>query len=345
MSWLPLFGLERGGRRLLVLFLGALTASLCCVATAHAQTEAACSERLTAARDLYETRQYEEAVDRLSACLWRSGLSVDFVEEGYRLLALAYLRLDDVPNARLALVELLARSPDYRPDPVRDLPSYVSLARLVRQQVQGAAADTTAVDTASSASGPDDAGASATSSAGRISLALFGGLTNYYGERSPASGGLAEEAGPAIGALLDYRLTRYIDLGVSYHAGRYLSLLDDRDASYPRIDGANSSDWLHMVGLQVAVHLLPQRRVTPVAHLGLNTAFSLINNTIRASVGPRFGVGADIRLAPRVEALVRAGGFVTVPDNGTDLASGSSSISDTYSFVIVGLRYRFASAP
>lgn len=315
---------------------------------AFGQAAPACAERLEQAREHYEARRYDEAIGQLSTCLWRDDLSIRYAEQAYRLMALAYLRMDDVGSARLAIVRLLDHSPSYEADPVEDLPSYVSLVRLVRQQVLPPAPDTTATATADSVRDvpPTDVAVLADDDhplARRLSIALRVGMNNYHGERSSDAGGASElttAAGPGAEARLSYHFTRFFDLGLYYQVGRYPALLDYKGRKYPLIDRTESSDWLHMTGLLAHVSLLPESRVSPTAHLGLNTTFGLIDGTIRVGVGPRFGTGVDVRLHPHVVASLSASGIIVVPDRAADVASTSSSISDLFSLVTLGVRYR-----
>ena len=348
--WTPSLWISQRGVRLLfalVLCIGA--PALLNPEAAHGQAEANCTERLKQARDFYEAQRYDETISQLSNCLWREDLPVAYVEQAYRLLALTYLRLDDVSSAKLAVLKLLGRSPEYEPDPVQDLPSYVSLVRLVRQQVQ-LPADTTQTleaDPASEIAVADPAiPPPLTVPYGRrLTIALHVGPNNYHGERSASTGGTSEftsAAGVGFGASINYHFTRHIDLGLYYLAGRYPSLLDVKGAAYRSIDHGASSDWLHMTGLLARVSFLSQRRVSPVVQLGLNGTFSLINGTLRAGVGPRFGIGADVRLTSRLDAFTSAEGIVVIPNTATDLASAPSSISDLFSLVTVGLRYQLA---
>jgi Tfp pilus assembly protein PilF len=62
------------------------------------------------------------------------------VAQANRLLALTQLKQGDLVAARAAVLEILAVAPEYRADPVQDVPAYVSLVNVVRQQVDEDAA-------------------------------------------------------------------------------------------------------------------------------------------------------------------------------------------------------------
>jgi hypothetical protein len=103
---------------------------------ARAQESSLCASALQAAAEQYRDGAFDETVRLASACLNQSPVAPGDARTAYRLLALAYLKQDDLPSARKAAVNILGVDPDYAPDPVDDPPDYVSLITVVRQDLQ-----------------------------------------------------------------------------------------------------------------------------------------------------------------------------------------------------------------
>lgn len=96
-----------------------------------------CAPELAEADRAYVEGVYERVVSVLGDCLEKPALVPAAVVDASRLLALAHLKRGDLASARAAVQELLALVPEYRPDPVQDVPAYVSLVDIVRQRQQG----------------------------------------------------------------------------------------------------------------------------------------------------------------------------------------------------------------
>ena len=111
--------------------------------TVQAQEAPACDTLLAEAEELYVGRNFSEAESRVRACLRAPDLADEYALQAFRLLALVFLRQDDLPEARQAVVRLLGVSFAYEPDPVQDPPAYVALVASVKEQLQveGIAAD------------------------------------------------------------------------------------------------------------------------------------------------------------------------------------------------------------
>lgn len=103
---------------------------------ARAQSPDACAEALEQAEERYVEAEYDAAMQQLAPCLNRTDLPESQTVAVYRLLTLSHIKKGELEDAKLAVVELLDRVPGYVPDPVIDLPAYVSLVQLVRDQVQ-----------------------------------------------------------------------------------------------------------------------------------------------------------------------------------------------------------------
>ena len=89
---------------------------------------------------LADARYYEadyEAVELLVGdCVHRPSATVEQVQRGYRLLALGFLRQDQLVEAQLAVVKLLGADYGYEPDPSLDPADYVALVDSVKDQLR-----------------------------------------------------------------------------------------------------------------------------------------------------------------------------------------------------------------
>lgn len=103
---------------------------------AVAQETTTCKDALEQTETAYIEGRFSQAISLLSPCLDRAETETDELVRAYRFLALAYLRSDEVAEARAAILRLLRIAPDYHPDPVNDPPSYRALVDIVRQQIQ-----------------------------------------------------------------------------------------------------------------------------------------------------------------------------------------------------------------
>lgn len=102
----------------------------------HAQAQDRCERAIAEAETQYVEGRFGEVITTLAPCMNRDDILIEDAVAAYRLRALAFIRRGDVEEARLALIELLSREPEYEPDPIRDIPSYVALVELVRRELQ-----------------------------------------------------------------------------------------------------------------------------------------------------------------------------------------------------------------
>jgi tetratricopeptide (TPR) repeat protein len=100
---------------------------------AHAQASEECRQAVAEAEVQYVEGRFDEVISTLSKCTDRDDILVVDAVAAYRLIALAYIRIGDVEEARISITELLNRQPEYEPDPVEDIPSYVALVNLVKR--------------------------------------------------------------------------------------------------------------------------------------------------------------------------------------------------------------------
>lgn len=100
---------------------------------AFAQTVDPCSAALPQAEERYVAGEIDTVITLLAPCMANRAISTEDAVSAYRLLSLSYIKLGELEQAKIAVLELLNRRPDYEPDPVRDLPSYAALVNVVKQ--------------------------------------------------------------------------------------------------------------------------------------------------------------------------------------------------------------------
>jgi len=95
-----------------------------------------CERALPAAEDQYRDAAYDEALRLVAACLDQGEKTDDQAVSAYLLLALIYLKQDEIERARSAVVNLLGVDPTYTADPIASPPSYVSLVAIVQRDLR-----------------------------------------------------------------------------------------------------------------------------------------------------------------------------------------------------------------
>lgn len=95
-----------------------------------------CEEAIAAGESSYLNGNFEEAISQVSACLERQDVLEEQAVRAYRLISLSHLRLNELQQARSAIVNIFGIRPGYEADPVEDPPEYVSLVSIVRRDVQ-----------------------------------------------------------------------------------------------------------------------------------------------------------------------------------------------------------------
>lgn len=95
-----------------------------------------CEEAIAAGESSYLNGNFEEAIGQVSACLERQDVLEEQAVRAYRLISLSHLRLNELQQARSAIVNIFGIRPGYEADPVEDPPEYVSLVSIVRRDVQ-----------------------------------------------------------------------------------------------------------------------------------------------------------------------------------------------------------------
>ena len=103
---------------------------------AWGQDNTACETALTEGEEAYRNGNFDAAISRVSACLDQQNVPADEAVRAYRLVSLAHLRLNELQQARAAIVNIFGLRPGYEADPIEDPPEYVSLVSIVRREVQ-----------------------------------------------------------------------------------------------------------------------------------------------------------------------------------------------------------------
>jgi hypothetical protein len=226
----------------------------------------ACEVVLAQARERYTAGAFEAIEAFVSVCLGTGSATRADSVQGYRLQALAFLRLGALGASTAQVLKLLGVDPAYEPDPVRDPPDYVGLVRFIKEQVQGSAPEPLppapeapppvplepltqrpvvslpppavephgVPDSLLAVRGsPPRAPTPRAVSRLRIEGAL--GLNHYAGEGSDFGGGPYEDvfdnAGAGLQLGLSYRVRRALALGLLYEAGRYPTVPGAAEAS------------------------------------------------------------------------------------------------------------------
>ena len=116
--------------------------------TIFAQSQNECEEELKTAQKKMETGKFDEAIDLITQCLNKEGISNETKKQAYRLLGLTYIAKDYLGEARNAVGKLLDVVPNYTPDPDQDPPSFVDI---VEEQIAERAQPVKTVDTKTTA--------------------------------------------------------------------------------------------------------------------------------------------------------------------------------------------------
>lgn len=104
------------------------------ISTAFAQGR--CTQELNDAEQKYNTGRFDEAIESITKCLNKSGITEDEKMRAYRLLGLAYIAKDYLEDAKTAVQKLLDMVPNYQSDPVQDPPPFTKMVEEVKEQKQ-----------------------------------------------------------------------------------------------------------------------------------------------------------------------------------------------------------------
>lgn len=95
-----------------------------------------CAQELNDAEEKYNTGRFDEAIESITKCLNKSGITEDEKMRAYRLLGLAYIAKDYLEDAKTAVQKLLDMVPNYVSDPVQDPPPFTKMVEEVKEQKQ-----------------------------------------------------------------------------------------------------------------------------------------------------------------------------------------------------------------
>lgn len=293
--------------------------------------DAACTSAIEEAESQYQSGNFDVAIRQLYECLIQEEVSQENVIAGHRLLALAYLRKDDLDNARLTIVRLLGQAPEYTPDAVQNPPAYVSLVQNVKDQLQ-----------VQSEAAPEPERRVEPRRTGELLVEGGAGLTQYGGDRGYPSDNLFNEfregAGLALELKVSYPFSAHLSGGISYLGGAFPELINNKEG-FENIDEATSSRWVHTVGLFGVARFLPQAPVVPYAQLGVTSAYTRKNEVLRAGIGPQIGLGAAVPVTGNVGFFAEATSRLLFPGDALDLADEGNGF-DPILTITAGLRYR-----
>ena len=94
-------------------------------ADAFAQTREQCRDALERAEDQYDLGRYDEVIGALRLCAEQVPEAARL--RAYKLLALAYLKMQERDRAEQAVTHLLQENPNFTPDPEQDSQEFVDL--------------------------------------------------------------------------------------------------------------------------------------------------------------------------------------------------------------------------
>lgn len=282
---------------------------------ALAQLGVPCDELLAEAQERYEARQFEAAATAAQACAARSGLPPETAVRAYRLIALASLRLEAIPDAEAAIQSLLRVDPTYEPDPIADPPLYVAF-------VEGAKARFQAPPPPAPVPAPE-----VTRRGPALSVGLQLGVGSYGGERGVNAGSgigeFTENAGFTGGLSVAAAWSPVLSTGLrlqAYHLPTRFHL-DYAPPVFLREE--DSSAWTYVLTAEVIGRFQVDAPVQPGASFGLGAAFSRLNDATEVGLVLQPGLRLDIPLVPEWTATLNLETAFVLPSDALDLRSTS----------------------
>lgn len=333
---------------------------------ASAQVTPPCDQVVELAESLYAQTRYEEVITMVTDCIGDPGVTQATAVRGYRILALAFLRNDNVGDARLAVIELLGRDATYQADPVQDLPAYVALVNTTREQlnlpeeeeaevVEPPVADDNAINEVETDDGLIDPMYIASRQPvfvrkGDMLIRGRVGWSSYGGERGVTGGGFfgefVDNGGESFGLELNYAATNFVWVGLDYQVARYPTMFNTKGAvseDFPAIDNGTSSPWLHYVGILLRGTLPTSSLVKPYGSLGFYTTFGLVNDKVNVGAGPRIALGTDIVVGSGVGLFIEIEEQFLLPGDSADLTDKQYPY-DIFTGLATGVRYTIRAA-
>lgn len=121
--------------------IGAVLLGLAVVSGPHAQSvpDPTCRDALSSAEQRYTEQAYDAVEALVRECISRPEATADNLIEAHRLLALTFIKQDLMAEAQGTVIKLLSVDYRYEPDRLLDLPLYVALVDVVKDQLSVAA--------------------------------------------------------------------------------------------------------------------------------------------------------------------------------------------------------------
>lgn len=332
----------RRSSRLLVLSF--LVAS---IAVTDAQAQAGvCAAEVIEAEELYRDGRFDAAAEILSDCLdTRSGISSETALRGYRLLGLARLQGGDIAGARIAVLRVFARNPDYQADPVIDPPGYQALVETVRQQLADRDFQEEVEELRPRLREPVVVPVVPETFRERraVSIRGFLGFSSYGGDRgTPEDNPFAEfttNAGKLLGFGLSLNLHEYAGLHLYYETAYTPSLFERRASVFPEVEPSTSSRWIQTMGIQAVGRLLPNRLASPYLRVGPGIGVARLNGEVRVGTAVDVTAGVDFRLRHDVGLFAETGARWVFPGDAMDLVAWDYD-HDLFTQIRIGALWR-----
>lgn len=318
----------------------------------RAQTRGSCGDAYSQAQTEYREGAYQAAVDLLAPCLQSEAIEPSASTEAYRLLALSYLKLDELSSARESVLRLLSENPSYEADPVQDLPAYRALVRLVRDQL-GLEAVVEEETTAPVIADDSEVDAEPTAVAvprkpglGNLLVSTNLGISSYGGERGVYSesflGEFGRNAGPLMGLLIEYGLSSTFFVGLGYSLSEYPHIATDKwsGEEYEQLT-EGSSKWVHLLNAELRARFRGTERFYPYVGMGVATSYHYMNDSYSTGVGPMFAAGLDFYVDPTMVIFLETEALMIFPGRALDLADHDGSF-DPLTSISAGVRFRVA---
>lgn len=318
----------------------------------RAQTRGGCADAFSQAQTEYRGGAYQGAVDLLAPCLQSQGIERSASTEAYRLLALSYLKLDELSAAREAVLRLLSENPSYEADPVQDLPAYRALVRLVRDQL--GLDDVVEEETTAPVIAEDpEVDAEPTAVAlpgipgfGNLLISTNLGVSSYGGERGVYSesvlGEFGRNAGPLLGLLVEYGLSSTFFVGLGYSASEYPHIVTNKWSGEGYVELTDgSSKWVHLLNAELRARFRGAERFYPYIGTGVATSHHYMNDGLSTGVGPMFAAGLDFYVDPTMVIFVETEALMIFPGRALDLADHDGTF-DLLTSISAGIRFRVA---
>jgi hypothetical protein len=97
------------------------------------QAQDTCATASIEAGKMYEVGRFDEVIELVKACLADDSLGIEKLP-AYRIVALTYIAIDHIEEAKEAIGKILDLNTKYEPNPIQDPRRYIELVEQVKQQ-------------------------------------------------------------------------------------------------------------------------------------------------------------------------------------------------------------------